>query len=437
MKDSRAWTSRRADDPKRRSDVRDPHERDLSRVIHSASFRRLQAKTQVLGVGEGDFHRTRLTHSLEVAQIGRGLVAHLQHSRLVGEPARLVLPGDALIEVVCLSHDLGHPPFGHGGERALHYCMRDFGGFEGNAQTLRVLSRLEKHSKKNGLNLTRRALLGVLKYPVSFSKAARFSPLEVPNVRHLGRSHSKPPKCYYDVDKDVVDWILDPFDPRDREALARVMEPDKSKQHAKPMHRSLTASIMELADDIAYGIHDLEDMVALGLFTMEAWKRLIGEPLGDRKPKGLTSVRRDLFADATFRRKRAVGWLVNHFISASRVKGVSGFRHDLLKWRAYLPPRERTFLDLLRDAVIEGVVRRAEVQTLEFHGQQVVWHLFEAISSDPKNLLPSHQRSLLRGDADHDMRVVGDYVAGMTDAYATRFYERLFVPRVGTVFEPL
>jgi len=113
------------------SDVREPYQPDLGRIIHSASFRRLQTKTQVMGTGEGDFHRTRLTHSLEVGQIGRGIVWNL--SARESADYRDFLPTSELIEAICYAHDLGHPPFGHGGERALHSQMKQYGGFEGNA----------------------------------------------------------------------------------------------------------------------------------------------------------------------------------------------------------------------------------------------------------------------------------------------------------------
>ena len=163
---------------KRKDDSRDDFERDLARVIHSAAFRRLQAKTQVLGIGEGDFHRTRLTHSLEVAQVGKGILKHLENlkpftSSDVQQEIKEALPKGDLIFFSGLAHDLGHPPFGHGGEIALNYSMRDHGGFEGNGQTLRILSKLEAHTPNFGLDLTRRSLLSILKYPVSYSHLRR------------------------------------------------------------------------------------------------------------------------------------------------------------------------------------------------------------------------------------------------------------------------
>jgi len=157
------WSKRRLDQPRRIDDSRPEEERDRSRIIHSATFRRLQAKTQVLGIGESDFHRTRLTHTMEVAQIGRGIVLQLENGRW--QDFTRILPTTAQIEAICFAHDLGHPPFGHSGETALNYVMRDKGGFEGNGQSLRIVSKLEPHTPELGLNLTRRVMLGILKYP--------------------------------------------------------------------------------------------------------------------------------------------------------------------------------------------------------------------------------------------------------------------------------
>ena len=159
-------TQRRLEQDSRPNDTRSEYERDESRLIHSAAFRRLQSKTQVLGLGENDFYRTRLTHSMEVAQIGRGIVQFLDKNcdKVLGEH----LPESALISSICLAHDIGHPPFGHGGEVALNYCMRGYGGFEGNGQTLRILGKLDKYTEYHGLNPTRRMLLGILKYPVTY-----------------------------------------------------------------------------------------------------------------------------------------------------------------------------------------------------------------------------------------------------------------------------
>ena len=150
-------------------DGQSAYERDYARVVHSAAFRRLQAKTQVLGVGDSDFYRTRLTHSMEVSQIGEGIARRLLGSADKDSDAAKILPDPILIRTICLAHDLGHPPFGHGGEIALNRCMIDHGGFEGNGQTLRIMALIEPYTEKHGMNLSRRSLLGVLKYPAPYS----------------------------------------------------------------------------------------------------------------------------------------------------------------------------------------------------------------------------------------------------------------------------
>src|SRR6478609_9067568 len=152
-----SWYARQESWQAQNSDARDEADIDYSRVIHSASFRRLQGKTQILNLGDSDFYRTRLTHSLEVAQIAGGVAKQLEKSFPKHDATRH-LPDRGLIHAVGCTHDLGHAPFGHGGEVALNYCMRDHGGFEGNGQTLRILARLEAFSANAGANLTRRTL---------------------------------------------------------------------------------------------------------------------------------------------------------------------------------------------------------------------------------------------------------------------------------------
>jgi dGTPase len=165
------WSARRENWAPQGEDARADGDVDYARVIHSASFRRLQGKTQILSLGDSDFYRTRLTHSLEVAQIAGGLARQLAKS-FPDHPATAYLPDRSLIHAIGCAHDLGHPPFGHGGEVALNYCMRDHGGFEGNGQTLRLLSRIESFSNDAGANLCRRSLLGLLKYPLPYGAVA-------------------------------------------------------------------------------------------------------------------------------------------------------------------------------------------------------------------------------------------------------------------------
>lgn len=215
------WTQRYTNflDNEESRPARIVYQRDRARVIHSAAFRRLQAKTQIFGLNESDFYRTRLTHSMEVAQIGSGLVEQLI---TVGEGKAYMdwLPSFYLIEAICLAHDLGHPPYGHGGEVALNYMMRKHGGFEGNAQTLRILSRLGEYTPKNGIDLSRRATLGVLKYPAIYDEVvtqstdyqARIHQADAFDFRTLDMSRWYPPKAsVYQEEREQFEWVLGLF----------------------------------------------------------------------------------------------------------------------------------------------------------------------------------------------------------------------------------
>jgi dGTPase len=195
------WDDRREKRINQPDEVRGPAEVDYARVVHSASFRRLQGKTQILNLGDSDFYRTRLTHSLEVAQVGEGIAQFFRKFNS-SHPAINSVPSTSLIQTIGFTHDLGHPPFGHGGEVALNYCMRDKGGFEGNGQTLRILSKLEKFHESYGSNLTRRTLLGVLKYPTSYrlvnnpNVVPKFDP-SATSINIIHREWSSPEKVVH------------------------------------------------------------------------------------------------------------------------------------------------------------------------------------------------------------------------------------------------
>ena len=439
------WTQRRSGQSHQRSqeDHRDPYERDKTRVIHCPAFRRLQRKTQILGTDEGDFHRTRLTHSLEVASIGCSIVRNLRkqahHQEILS-----ILPPDDLISVICLLHDIGHPPFGHGGEVALNYMMRNAGGFEGNAQTLRLITKLENSYGAFGLDLTRRTMLGVLKYPIVRSKVVA---TEFPAVRS-GLNYSMrindwlPPKSYFDSEQYEVEWILAPFSENDQALFQSLQRQPDANNHGKTAYHNLDCSLMNVADDIAYGVHDLEDAIHLRLIQMQhldtpLFRQLLTDTLWCKDPHHFLN---SLFDPAIAVRKQAIGDLVNYFITETVIQITNNdFEHGLLRYNALLQPAAQQLLNALMTCIYQNVIDSQEARTFEYGGQMVVQRLFEAFSSNPGSLL-DHKNRLLYGQTDDDlsaMRVICDYIANMTDEYAYRMHERLFGFNTRTIFERL
>ncbi|QRN03294.1 dNTP triphosphohydrolase [Legionella sp. MW5194] len=439
------WTHRRSGQIHQRGthDHRDPYERDRTRVIHCPAFRRLQRKTQILGTDEGDFHRTRLTHSLEVASIGHSIVRNLATNLKEGIVLSL-LPSDDLITVICLLHDIGHPPFGHGGEVALNFMMRDYGGFEGNGQTLRLLTKVENSYGAFGLDLTRRSLLGLLKYPVSRSQVvAPERPEHAPMMHKTIRINDwLPPKAYFDCEQPEVDWLLSPFCAEDRTLFQSLQSNPSGRQHGKAAYHSFDCSIMDIADDIAYGVHDLEDAIHLRLIDREqldndTFRQLLQEtPLGREQAALLDN----LFASEIFLRKQAIGEIVNYLITSTQVRIINpDFNDNLLKHNMVLIPEAQALLGYLMDCIYRHVIDSQEARTFEYGGQTVVLRLFEAISSNPGSLLDMKNRQLFneaRSDQEA-FRIVCDYIANMTDEYAYRMHERLFGFNTRTIFERL
>lgn len=439
------WTHRRSGQTHRRgnSDHRDPYERDRTRVIHCPAFRRLQRKTQILGTDEGDFHRTRLTHSLEVASIGSSLVRNLKMNHQDNTLSAL-LPVDDLISTICLLHDIGHPPFGHGGEVALNYKMREHGGFEGNAQTLRLLTKVENSYGAYGLDLTRRALFGILKYPVSWSTA--IAPC-IPPVNELFSKTIRindwlPPKAYFDCDQDEIDWLLSPLSDHDRELFQSLSKLPHGKSHGKAAYHGFDCSIMDIADDIAYGVHDLEDAIHLRLInrlqldTPTLRHLLSATSLAESQDKLLSA----LFDEALHVRKQAIGEMVNYFITAIKICVThEAYENAMLKYNVVLLPEAMALLDYLMQCVYKYVIDSQEARTFEYGGQTVVLRLFEAMSSNPMSLLDNKNRELFHQAVDEQaaLRVVCDYIANMTDEYAYRMHERLFGFNTRTIFERL
>lgn len=444
------WYDRLEPWEKKPFDARSPGDIDYGRVVHSASFRRLQGKTQILNLGDSDFYRTRLTHSLEVAQIAAGLATQLKHN-LPDHPAIAIIPEKSMMHAIACTHDLGHPPFGHGGEVALNYCMKDNGGFEGNGQTLRILSKIEKFSRAAGSNLTREALLGVLKYPVPYDLAVNktIQPRMLDDTRGtplLDRKASIPPKCYLDCEKEIVEWLLDPLSSVDRDLFQSFTFEEEKHQSAD--HKSLSCSIMDLADDISFGIHDMEDMLAMRLVTraqfeehvppescaglMDYLNTYYGGEYGNDVYSGLTD---KLFGDGN-ERKHQINRILNFVIPSVKIEEFSQFSESRLKYRAAMPAEVEMFVKAIKTFIKKAVIFSPSVQHLEFKGQMMVIAVFEVMKSEPESFLPSDVFSSYEKSSD-PLREICDYVAGMTDAYLLKTYERLFSPRMGSVFDKL
>ncbi|MEZ2691441.1 anti-phage deoxyguanosine triphosphatase [Psychrobacter faecalis] len=475
---------RRKDQPHRDDDVRTEFDRDEARLIHSAAFRRLQAKTQVLGLGESDFYRTRLTHSMEVGQIGRGIVQYIEKSGKFKDYVDY-LPDMALITAICLAHDIGHPPFGHGGEVALNYCMREHGGFEGNGQTLRILGKIEKYTKQHGLNPTRRMLLGVLKYPSSYQSLVNEGfygydkDTYVKNEKGGKSSENfqkpywlfkaklqKPPKCYYDADKDIVDFISQAFDEDDFIRFSKAQSKKEQAEHDETKYKSFDCTIMNLADNISYSLHDLEDALSLKMIDQKQWESYFKDESKSFDETGLFSevkiheydkseysskfdfITEKLFSNKGYIRKGVIGCLVNFMITNVIIEdNGSGCVHPLLRYEVKLKTEVEKLRKILCKIVYEIVIMDRNVQQLEFKGQKTVIELFQVLSEDPERFLPESakqkwyevkQEKLSDEDKESaQLRVICDFIAGMTDDYATKFYEKFFTPNKGSIFDRL
>ena len=421
---------------KRQHDHRSPFQRDRARILHSAAFRRLQSKTQVMGSGQNDFYRTRLTHSLEAAQIGSGITSQLR-CKYPDECRHLLPDDDTLIESICLAHDIGHPPFGHGGEVALNYMMRNHGGFEGNGQTLRIVARLEPFSKDCGMNLTRRALLGLLKYPQTLDELnTQKTQHEPASFRQLKASQWHPPKGIYSDDLDILQWILQPLSEADKQIFQNIIH--QENKHHKTQFKSFDCSVMELADDIAYGIHDLEDAIVTGVVSRTDFDNQVIEKLKAIDDEWLSLYCNDLssklFSEQFYLQKEAIGGLVNYLITEIELVDLNdveslNFAESLLQFNAKLPEVAANVLQIFKDFVFEFVIKQTSIQRIEYKGQQIVMELFEDFESDQLRLLSKSTAGKWQYAKDNNLnphRVIADYVAGMTDDYATRLYQNLF-----------
>jgi dGTPase len=343
-------------------------QRDRDRIVHSTAFRRLEYKTQVFVNHEGDLFRTRLTHSLEVAQLARGI-------------ARALCLNEDLTEAIALAHDLGHTPFGHAGQDALNACMADYGGFEHNLQSLRTVDLLEeRYAEFDGLNLSFETREGILKH---------CSPA---NALELG---------------DVGLRFLNKGQP------------------------SLEAQVCNLADEIAYNNHDVDDGLRSGLITLA---QLEGVPLF----AGRIGVAREAYPNLAGRRlihetvRRMINVLALDLMAQSRHNIAAAAPTSLDEVRS-APPLVAFSRDMfqqqraLKAFLRENLYQHFRVRRMTAKAKRIVSELFEAFLGDPRLLPPQYQEKCLA--ADHQgarARTVSDYIAGMTDRYAVAEHRRLF-----------
>lgn len=326
--------------------------------------------------------------------------------------------------------------------------MRTNGGFEGNGQTIRILTKLENFTEGHGSNMTRRTLLGTLKYPVAYSTAQPIPPADgtvspINGQLMLSSQLHEPPKCFLDTEQDVIDWIYAPFSAADREAIFK----NKAK--------SFDCSIMDLADDIGYGIHDLEDALHIGLVYPQQmqedidpalWAEFI-ERMTERYPLEFKSVlgspynalTETLFSGDPSKTKKIIGRLVSYMLANVYVTSRPGYESDMFRLHATLRPRAMRLLNALKTFIFKRVIRAPQVQQIRFKGQQMIIQLFAYLDHDPQSLLPTQIWNTYDAaeGIDAKRRVICDYIASMTDGSLTRAYERLFTPRAGSTLNAL
>ncbi len=426
---------------------RTPFRHDYARLIHSPAFRRLQGKTQLFPGHESDFFRNRLTHSLEVAQIAKSIANKLNTEHDYFKENNI---DTDLVEFAALAHDLGHPPFGHNGEKALDDCMKPYGGFEGNAQTLHILAKLEKKRTQNGgvdlidnegidqrlgLHLTYRSLASILKYD---------------NKILLRRKKSSPlSKGYYSTESDLVKRI--------RESVS----PGIGKSHFK----CVECCIMDIADDIAYSTYDLEDGLKGGFISPlsilsdvvtnselldRVWTK-VKKSVEIKTESEIISELNDLFSDVLQPvnheedNEKALrvylassylndnGYLRTGFTSQLVHKFVEGIEVEFNEKAPSLTyvklgDKIRQTVEILKHLNFEVVIMSSRLKVVEYRGYEVVKTIFEAIDSDDGHLLlpPDYRLAYTRlMNTDERKRLICDFVAGMTDKYAIEFYSRI------------
>jgi dGTPase len=363
------------------SPTRTPFQRDRDRIIHSTAFRRLKHKTQVFVAHEGDHYRTRLTHTIEVAQIARAL-------------ARSLRCDEDLAEGVALVHDFGHTPFGHTGEEALNDKMSPWGGFDHNAQSLRIVTRLEsRYAEFDGLNLCWETLEGLVKHN---------GPLTGP---HADAAKGPPPKTILDFN-ELFDLELDRF-------------------------ASLEAQCAAIADDIAYNTHDIDDGLRAGLLTLDMLEEVplsggILAEVRDRYP-GLDPVR----SGHELMRRQITAMVEDVIATAGKavrevapadVGGVHAAGRMLVTFSPAMGAAEKE----LKAFLYRNLYRHPSVMSVRAGAEQVVRDLFDVYFADPRAMPEGWREGLERAEDRVKARYAADFLAGMTDTYALKEHRRMF-----------
>ena len=401
----------------RKPDYRSPFQIDRDRIIHAHAFRKLQSKTQVFLSGEYDFYRTRLTHSMEVAQIGRSICHYLQTRGGVLKED-FTIDSD-LVEAICLSHDLGHPPFGHSGERTLQELMRPWGGFEGNAQTLRLLTGTiyQNETSVRGMQPTRALLDGVLKY------------------KKLYREFPKQPSNHFLYDPQAAerDFVFSP---------ARIPRELHAGENLNAF-KSVECQVMDWADDAAYSLNDIVDGVKAGFLTrekVETWAA--GEPIDAAQ-----QVLLDVLFDA-IRGDRLEGVFsqkIGRFIAACRLRERKNFmsaRTNRYRFELVVDPeaeREALFFKKMANDII---FESPQLQQIEHKARRVLFDLWDScwrnyVEKGPRviNILPARVGKLINAEKTPagKARQICDFLAGLTDGMIVHTYRRLFDPEFGSL----
>lgn len=239
----------------------------------------------------------------------------------------------------------------------------------------------------------------------------------------------------------MLDWVLEPLSTQDRERFVSA-EPGERDQHRRTRYKSLDCSIMELADDTAYAIHDLEDAIVMGIVTQAMWQQDVSSLLAGSDDewiaKEFATIGDKLFALENHLRKDAIGTLVNGFVTAILIDENPNFIEPLLRYNARLEPPFAEALHVLKQFVYKRVIRKPEIQMLEYKGQQIVMELFEAFASDPERLLPLNTQERWQQMAQQEgncNRVIADYISGMTDEFAARLHQHLFSAKAGSLID--